>query len=118
MMPSGRLIQKTQRQSAWSVNPPPSSGQRPREAEDGARVVDVGGDGELLAGILRAPSGRTGVLFENFACSDLMMLVALAAQERTEPEFRALLSSAGFEIKAVIAADVGFSIIEYVPAFG
>jgi hypothetical protein len=40
------------------------------------------------------------------------MLVALAARERTESEFRALLQSAGFEVNRVIPAGMAHSIIE------
>ena len=40
------------------------------------------------------------------------MLVALAAQERTESEFRELLDSSGLHVQKVIPAAAGFSVIE------
>jgi orsellinic acid C2-O-methyltransferase len=48
--------------------------------------------------------------------SDLNMLVALAAQERTEAEFRHLLSAAGFHVTHIEPVGFTFSIIEAVPA--
>lgn len=47
--------------------------------------------------------------------SDLTMLVALGAKERTEAEFDALLNSAGFQITRVVPAAAGFSVIEAIP---
>ena len=49
---------------------------------------------------------------QNIARADLTMLVALAAQERTESEFRELLASAGLQVQNVIPAAAGFSVIE------
>lgn len=46
------------------------------------------------------------------ARSDLTMLVALAAQERTEDEFRALLSTARFSLTRILPAGHAFSVIE------
>jgi orsellinic acid C2-O-methyltransferase len=50
------------------------------------------------------------------ARSDLNMLVAHAAQERTEAHFRTLLAEAGFEITAVTPIATGFNVIETVTA--
>lgn len=47
--------------------------------------------------------------------SDLHMLVALAAKERTESEFRALLESAGFRVSRVLPIGATFSVIEALP---
>ncbi len=47
---------------------------------------------------------------------DLTMLVALAAQERSETEFQVLLNSAGFFLTRMIKACVNFSIIEAIPS--
>lgn len=49
---------------------------------------------------------------QNIARADLTMLVALAAQERTESEFRDLLASAGLQVQTVIPAAGVFSVIE------
>jgi hypothetical protein len=47
---------------------------------------------------------------------DLTMLVALAAQERTQREFSALLASAGLQIAKIASAGPVYSIIECRPA--
>ena len=47
--------------------------------------------------------------------SDLTMLVAHAAQERTEAEIRGLLSSAGFRVTRILPLGMTFSIIEAFP---
>ena len=47
--------------------------------------------------------------------SDLTMLVAHAAQERTEAEFRDLLSSARFRVTRILPAGMTFSVIEAFP---
>lgn len=49
------------------------------------------------------------------ARSDLTMLVAHGAQERTESEFRALLSASGFEISRNLQVNAEFSLIEAFP---
>jgi len=46
------------------------------------------------------------------ARSDLTMLIAHAAQERTEAEFRDLLNSSGFEILRILPVNADFSLIE------
>ena len=46
------------------------------------------------------------------ARSDLNMLVANAAQERTEAGWRAILNDAGFEVPRIMAAGFGYSVIE------
>ncbi|HEX5033839.1 MAG TPA: methyltransferase, partial [bacterium] len=48
--------------------------------------------------------------------SDLTMLVAHGAKERTEAEFQSLLGSAGFSLSRKIAAGPAFSILECHPA--
>ena len=47
---------------------------------------------------------------------DLHMLLMLGARERTEPEFRALLAAAGFEVRRVVPtrSPAGLSVIEAV----
>jgi hypothetical protein len=44
--------------------------------------------------------------------ADLVLHVALAAQERTELEFRELLASSGLDVRTVVPAAGGFSIME------
>lgn len=44
--------------------------------------------------------------------SDLHMLVALAARERSEGEFRELLSAAGFGVRRIVPAGMALSVIE------
>lgn len=51
----------------------------------------------------------------SLARSDLTMLVALAAQERTEAQFRTLLADAGFRATRIVPCAVTFSVIEAVP---
>jgi SAM-dependent methyltransferase len=48
--------------------------------------------------------------------TDLTMLVAHAAHERTEVEFRELLNSAGFNVSQVIPIGMTFSVIEACPS--
>jgi orsellinic acid C2-O-methyltransferase len=50
------------------------------------------------------------------ALMDLNMLVVLEARERTEEEFRALLSSAGFRVTRILPATPTLSIIEAAPS--
>lgn len=50
------------------------------------------------------------------ALMDLNMLVVLGARERTENEYRALLSSAGLRLTRIIPAVLNFSIIEAIPS--
>jgi hypothetical protein len=47
---------------------------------------------------------------------DLNMLVMTGGRERTEPEFRALLASAGFKVTRIVPTHAEVSIIEAVPA--
>jgi orsellinic acid C2-O-methyltransferase len=47
--------------------------------------------------------------------NDLTMLVAHAAQERTEKEFRDLLNMTGFRVNRILPAGMAFSIIEAYP---
>ena len=46
------------------------------------------------------------------ARTDLNMLVALAAQERTEAGWRAILNEAGFSVTGITPAGFGYSVIE------
>ena len=57
---------------------------------------------------------ETSAAHQSTARSDLTMLVALAAQERTEDEFRKLLDSAGFELTRVCQAGM-VSVLEAFP---
>lgn len=47
--------------------------------------------------------------------SDLTMLVAHAAGERTEAEFRSLLGAAGFRIVRILPAELAYNVIETIP---
>lgn len=49
------------------------------------------------------------------ARSDLNMLIGPGGHERTEAEFRALLSSTGFLLKNVIPIEMSFNVIEAIP---
>jgi hypothetical protein len=52
-----------------------------------------------------------------YARGDLTMLLATAAKERTEAEYRALLASAGFHLTKIVPVGRGeFSIMEATPA--
>lgn len=50
------------------------------------------------------------------ARSDLTMLIAHAAQERNEREYRELLSAAGFAVSRLLAVGGGFTLIEALPS--
>jgi hypothetical protein len=50
------------------------------------------------------------------ALMDLNMLVLLGARERTEGEFRALLSSTAYRLTRTLPAALNFSIIEALPS--
>lgn len=52
---------------------------------------------------------------QNLSRHDLTMLVACGAHERTESEYRTLLTSAGFRIARIIPAGPTFSIVEAFP---
>jgi hypothetical protein len=45
-----------------------------------------------------------------------MMLVGPGGQERTEPEYRALLDKAGFQLTRVVPTASAASVVEAVPA--
>jgi hypothetical protein len=47
---------------------------------------------------------------------DMMMLVGPGGQERTEPEYRALLDKAGFQLTRVVPTASAASVVEAVPA--
>jgi hypothetical protein len=50
--------------------------------------------------------------------SDLNMLVCTGGKERTEDEFRTVLTAAGFDVRSITPAHgpTNFSVIEAVPA--
>lgn len=48
--------------------------------------------------------------------SDLQMLLATDAQERTEAEYRALLAAAGFQVTTIVPVEGAFSLMEATPA--
>ena len=54
----------------------------------------------------------TSAADQAIARSDLTMLIAHAAQERSEAEFRELLAAGGFAVSRVLAAAPGLSLIE------
>jgi hypothetical protein len=47
---------------------------------------------------------------------DVMMLAVTGGQERTEPEYRALLDKAGFRLTRVVPTESGVSVVEAFPA--
>ena len=47
---------------------------------------------------------------------DVNMMVIMGGLERTEPQFRDLLATAGFLLKRVIATECPLSIVEALPA--
>jgi hypothetical protein len=47
---------------------------------------------------------------------DIIMLAIPGGQERTEPEYRALLDKAGFRLKQVVPTESAVSVVEAVPA--
>ncbi len=53
---------------------------------------------------------------QSLARSDLTMIAALGAGERTEAEFKALLKSSGFSVTKIVSAGPTFSVIEAEPA--
>ena len=56
-----------------------------------------------------------GDWFTSAVISDLGMMVLLGGRERTETEFRSLLTSAGFSLDRIIPTESGFSVLECVP---
>jgi orsellinic acid C2-O-methyltransferase len=48
--------------------------------------------------------------------SDLQMLLATSAHERTEAEYRALLTSTGFQVTKIVPVEGSFSLLEATPA--
>jgi len=59
---------------------------------------------------------QTSAAHQTIARSDLNMLVGPGGRERTEAEFRALLSSAGFHINRILTLGLTFNIIEAIPS--
>jgi hypothetical protein len=57
----------------------------------------------------------TSIADQAVARSDLTMLIAHAAQERTEREYRELLGAAGFAVSRMFAVGAGFTLIEALP---
>jgi hypothetical protein len=47
---------------------------------------------------------------------DMMMLVGPGGQERTEPEYGALLGRAGFRLTRVVPTSTAASVVEAVPS--
>ncbi len=47
---------------------------------------------------------------------DIIMLALPGGQERTEPEYRALLEKAGFRLNRVVPTESAVSVVEAVPA--
>lgn len=95
-------------------------------------VVDVaGGRGSLLAAILCANPDMWGILFDQLLVVetvippgnepsfgkllDVHMLVWTGGKERTEAEYRALFSAAGFELSKVVPTRSSLSVVEGVP---
>jgi len=74
-------------------------------------------EGGRLLLVERVLPDRLEVLTDHQAVvrSDLTMLVAQGAKERTEADFRDLLSSAGFRVTQVLPIGMTFSIIEAFP---
>jgi hypothetical protein len=60
----------------------------------------------------------TSATHQAIARSDLNMLIAHAAGERTERELRALLGSVGLEVGRVVPGGLTFSVLEGMPAQG
>ncbi|HEX2064802.1 MAG TPA: methyltransferase, partial [Acidimicrobiales bacterium] len=58
----------------------------------------------------------TSVEHQSVARSDLHMLVAHGAKERTEAELGALLAGSGFDLVRVVPAGMGLSLLEAVPS--
>lgn len=78
----------------------------------------IGADGTLLVVepvMPDAPAGSTDVLM--MVMSDLNMLVCTGGKERTEAEFRALLTASGFTLTAItpVTGPTNFSVIEAAP---
>jgi orsellinic acid C2-O-methyltransferase len=91
------------------------------DEEDGVRILGVcraamrPGARLLLVEQVMPERMRETSRHQSLARSDLTMLVALAAQERTEGEFRALLARAGFEVTGITQTDTTFAVIEARP---
>jgi len=75
-----------------------------RQAMRGGRLLLIE---EMLPSHLTNSRGHQAI-----ACSDLTMLAALAAQERTEAELRALLAAAGLHVVRVLSVGPTFHLIE------
>jgi hypothetical protein len=78
-----------------------------RQAMDGGRLLLIE---EMLPDRLTNSEAHQAI-----ACSDLTMLAALAAQERTEAELRALLAAAEFRVVEVLPAGPTFCVIVALP---
>ena len=90
--------------------------------EDGARILNncrraMASKTKLLL-IERVVPGRLDVStdHQSLVRNDLHMLVAFAAKERTEAEFRGLLRAAGFNLLQTLPVGMGFSVMVACPA--
>ncbi len=70
-------------------------------------------DSRLLIIEMVLPTGDTPHLGKIL---DIIMLALPGGQERTEPEYRALLEKAGFRLKRVVPTESAVSVVEAVPA--
>lgn len=77
----------------------------------------ISNDGKLLL-IERMIPDHLGTSIEqqSIARSDLNMLIGPGGKERTETEFRTLLSSAGFHLNRIIPVGISYNILEAVPS--
>jgi SAM-dependent methyltransferase len=86
--------------------------------EDAGRILRrcrraISPDGRLLVIERLIPPGNEPSEAKLF---DINMLVVLGSQERTEPEYSALLRAAGFELTRLIPTESDMTLIEGVPA--
>ena len=76
----------------------------------------LGGDGRLLLVEEMLPDRlENSPAHQAVMRSDLNMLITHAAGERTEPDFRLLLRSAGFRMSRVVPVGMTFTVIEAMP---
>lgn len=77
------------------------------------RLGDVAPNSRLLPIEMVLPSGNTPYPGKVL---DMMMLVGLGGQERTEQEYGTLLGQAGFRLTRVVPTESAVSVVEAVPA--
>jgi ubiquinone/menaquinone biosynthesis C-methylase UbiE len=76
----------------------------------------MAGRGKLLVVERIMPDRLKGsAAHQTFARSDLNMLIGPGGRERTESEFRTLMSAAGFHLTRIVPAGLAFSILEATP---